>query len=469
MFEDLLIELGINTLPEGWRFEILDDVCNGVFDCPHSTPKLSDNGPYAVRTQDIRNGFFDTTKAVKVSHKTYADRIKRAEPLFGDLLFSREGTYFGDAAEVPENTQVCLGQRMVLIKPKQEILDSTYLRAYINSSAFQRYLLRFRDGSVAERLNLSVIRKLPVLLPDIEYQKLIKNNIVPFEKKTSLNRQTNQTLEEIAQAIFKSWFVDFEPTKAKIAAREALLADYAKEQLSANAAQKAKAPSAENIAQAEIQAALESIAGVNKIVPTEQLQALVDLFPNQLVDSELGEIPMGWEVTPFSKLTKLTKGKNITKKTVVHGSVPVVAGGLKPSCYHNTANVKGPVITVSASGANAGYVNIYYTDVWASDCSFICSKATKYLYTNYVLLKLKQKLITSMQTGAAQPHIYPKDFDRLNVVNPGNNLFEIIEDIFSGLFNKIKYNELENTSLGEIRDILLPKLLSGDLPLECDN
>ncbi len=328
-----------------------------------------------------------------------------------------------------------------------------------NDPRYIYYLLKtidfdqFNSGSAQKSLNRNAVYPFEVYsTSDKKEQIAIGQNLSTLEDKIESNSQINQTIEQIAQAIFKRWFVDFEPVKAKIAAREALLADN---------------PSAtvEQIAQAEQQAAIKAISGAGDIVPTEQLQTLAELLPNQLVDSELGEIPVGWEITPFSKLTKLTKGKNITKKTVVHGNVPVVAGGLKPSCYHNTANVKGPVITVSASGANAGYVNMYFTDIWASDCSFICSKATKYLYTNYVLLKLKQKLITSMQTGAAQPHIYPKDFDRLNVVIPEGNLFDVVEDIFSGLFNKIKNNELENSSLSEMRDILLPKLLSGEIDL----
>ncbi|WPD21384.1 MAG: hypothetical protein SD837_14385 [Candidatus Electrothrix scaldis] len=93
-----------------------------------------------ARTQDIRQGYFDISTAVHVSNEVYSERIRRAEPIHGDLLFSREGTYFGDAAEVPPNTQVCLGQRMVLIRPNPEIIRSSYLRMFINSKVFQTLL-----------------------------------------------------------------------------------------------------------------------------------------------------------------------------------------------------------------------------------------------------------------------------------------------------------------------------------------
>ncbi|MDD2468780.1 MAG: DUF559 domain-containing protein [Desulfobulbus sp.] len=211
--------LGYERLPKGWQILSLESVCEGVFDCPHSTPKITDRGPLLARTQDIRSGYFTVEEAAHVSIKTYQERIVRAEPRYGDLLLSREGTYFGNAAEVPKNTLVCLGQRMVLLRPNNNIVISSFLRLWINSDTFQKYLLGFRDGSVAERLNLTTIRKLPVVIPPLPHQTFVVQQIVPIETKAANCRAINQTLEEIAQALFKSWFVDFEPTKAKIKAK----------------------------------------------------------------------------------------------------------------------------------------------------------------------------------------------------------------------------------------------------------
>ena len=82
------------ALPKSWRWERLDEVCTGVFDCPHSTPILTDTGPYVVRSQDVRSGIFRMKEAGRVSDETYQNRIARAEPRHGDLVYSREGTYF---------------------------------------------------------------------------------------------------------------------------------------------------------------------------------------------------------------------------------------------------------------------------------------------------------------------------------------------------------------------------------------
>src|SRR5207249_319534 len=92
----------IEALPDKWSWSRLDDACEGVYDCPHSTPMLTESGPLVVRSQDVRSGVLRTEEAGHVSEQTYYERISKAEPRYGDLLYSREGTYFGIAAEVPQ-------------------------------------------------------------------------------------------------------------------------------------------------------------------------------------------------------------------------------------------------------------------------------------------------------------------------------------------------------------------------------
>lgn len=142
-----------NDLPARWSWLRLDDACDGVFDCPHSTPKLVNAGPIVVRSQDIITGVFRMEEAARVSEESYKERTSRVVPARGDLLYSREGTYFGIAAEVPERTRVCLGQRMVLIRPKSRVVDFRFLRHWLNSPIMASHIHGFRDGTVAERLS----------------------------------------------------------------------------------------------------------------------------------------------------------------------------------------------------------------------------------------------------------------------------------------------------------------------------
>src|ERR1700730_13784721 len=104
------------TVPRLWVR--LEDICDGIFDCPHSTPIITVEGPLLARSQDIRSGILRVEEAAHVTSATYSERIVRAETQYGDILYSREGPYFGIAAEVPRGVKICLGQRMVLIRPK---------------------------------------------------------------------------------------------------------------------------------------------------------------------------------------------------------------------------------------------------------------------------------------------------------------------------------------------------------------
>ena len=174
-------------------------------------------------------------------------------------------------------------------------------------------------------------------------------------------------------------------------------------------------------------------------------------------------VPEGWDMKTLGDLVEVTKGRNITKNSAQYGSVPVVAGGLSPAYYHDTANAVGPVITVSASGANAGYVNLYYEDIWASDCSYISSTSTDRLYYLYLLLKSKQRDIFGFQKGAAQPHVYPKDLKRLSLLAPKDIIVSMFEESVADNFLQVKVLVEQNKLLVQARDLLLPRLMSGNI------
>lgn len=251
-------------LPAGWRWNRLDTVCEDIFDCPHSTPVLTEGGAYIARSQDVRSGVFRAEAAGRVSEDSYRERVARAEPRHGDLLYSREGTYFGIAAEVPPGVRVCLGQRMVLLRPDASSVNSRFLRYWLNSPAMVLHIHGYRDGTVAERLNLPTIRGLPVALPSLPEQRAIAHILGTLDDKIELNRRMNETLGAMARALFKSWFVDFDPVRAKAEGRNSR----------------------------------------NSGLP----KPLADLFPARLVDSELGEIPEGWKVALLADCVDVVRG-----------------------------------------------------------------------------------------------------------------------------------------------------------------
>jgi type I restriction enzyme S subunit len=195
-------------------------------------------------------------------------------------------------------------------------------------------------------------------------------------------------------------------------------------------------------------------------------KATADLFPNSFVESELGSIPKGWEVNSLGDKVIPKRGKIITKLTTSAGDIPVVAGGLDPAYFHNKSNVVSPAITISSSGANAGFVRLYQQDIWASDCCYISSEQTQEVFFWYIFLKANQEKIYFMQQGAAQPHIYASDLMRLTVCLPKDyRLVAAFNTLVTPLFNSIKIANNQIHTLSNLRDTLLPRLISGKLDL----
>ena len=159
------------------------------------------------------------------------------------------------------------------------------------------------------------------------------------------------------------------------------------------------------------------------------------------------------------------RGKGLLSKNAIKGDIPVVAGGIEPATYHNQANTTAPVLTIAASGANAGYINLWHIPVWASDSSYIDDSITPNVYFWYIMLKKRQQEIFDAQVGSAQPHIYPKHIAELpmNVVFV-ENIAEYNE-IVTPIFEKKGQLFLESKRLTSLRDTLLPKLMSGELKI----
>jgi len=192
----------------------------------------------------------------------------------------------------------------------------------------------------------------------------------------------------------------------------------------------------------------------------------VDLrFPGREDLDIVDGVPIGWHMGTLGEIVEFRRGKTITKAQVKEGNVPVVAGGLEPAYYHNEANTKAPVITVSGSGANAGFSRMYHEDVFASDCSFADFQGTKSISFVYCFLKTNKYQLDALQKGSAQPHVYAKDINAMEMLIPQSELITHYcanADVF---FNKIGVLQKQMAAASEARDRLLPKLMSGEIEL----
>ena len=371
-----------------------------------------------VTLQDVFN--FTNGKGIKKSliNDTGKYPVMGANGVIGyteDFLYDHPINIIGrvgSSGEIHRSNSPCWVSDNAIIAESKDNLDDLFGYYLLKGTRIKQVII----GSTQPLLTQSGLNIIPVSIPPLAEQKKIANILSTLDQKIKLNQKMNETLEEIAKTLFKSWFVDFDPVKAKVEGR-----------------------------------------------PTGLSKEVSDLFPDSFEDSELGQLPEGWKLLTFGDFVKPNRGKIITKKTTDPGSVPVVAGGLEPAYFHSTSNVQGPVVTISASGANAGYVNLYHQDIWASDCSYISNNQTSNVFTSYIFLKINQRRIFDSQHGAAQPHVYPDDLKRLHMVSPEKDLFSIYENLVTPFFNKIKLNKDQSDKLISLRDILLPKLISGEL------
>ena len=292
--------------------------------------------------------------------------------------------------------KIIVGTNLYLIKNDSDI-DNHFLFWLLKTPNYVNYISSVKTGTTVRMVTKKDVENYIFKCPSKEERDTISNILWGIDAKIETNNKLNEKLEEMAQAIFKSWFVDFEPFKDK-----------------------------------------------------------------PFHETEIGYIPQIFESSVLGDLCTFKRGKGLLSKDAIFGNVPVIAGGMKPACYHNIANTKAPVVTVSGSGANAGYTQIHNVDVWASDCSFIDSNCEN-LYYVYCFLSRRPKLLRHSQTGAAQPHVKPADIHRFQVVIPTKDVINEFQQIVKPLFDRIGMNKKENDRLASLRDTLLPRLMSGEL------
>ena len=192
----------------------------------------------------------------------------------------------------------------------------------------------------------------------------------------------------------------------------------------------------------------------------------VDLrFPGHENTKIVDGVPEGWTPSQLGQLAEFKRGKTITKKNVIDGDIPVVAGGLEPAYYCNKSNTAERVITISGSDANAGFTRMYFEKVWASDCSFVDASVTPFLHFVYCFLKNNKTTIDNLQKGAAQPHVYAKDINSLSICIPIESVLKSFEEKVSNYFDTTASLQSQLRLLTEARDRLLPKLTNGEMEI----
>ncbi|WP_299661884.1 restriction endonuclease subunit S [uncultured Psychromonas sp.] len=426
----------------------LGDCLELVIDHRGKTPRklksdwVSDGIP-TISAKNVNSGKLVAHNAIRyVTHDIYKKWMP-VDVARGDCFLVSEGATLGHCLYWDEPYRIVLGQRIFCLRSNPEVLYSRYLYAYMNSVNFQSEIIGRSTGSSVAGLRQTEVLKLNIKLPSMSVQKTIGDTLYYLNKKTESNTQTNQTLEEMTQAIFKSWFVDFDPVKAKIRGEQ----------------------------------------------PEGMDAATAALFPNKLVESELGLIPEGWDIKSIKDFGKVITGNTPPKKVegaYSQAGVPFIT----PTDIDNDTFVTETKRFLSESGMEVMKKNLLPEGSICITCigsqmgkaviapsasisnQQINSIVTKNSYErNFLFLNLRRRrkeIFLIGSSGSTMPIINKSTFEKLKIVSPTEYLLKVFDEAMSPLLDKIHQNSLENQTLSALRDTLLPKLLSGEIAVDKD-
>ncbi len=424
------------------KTDTLESLCELIVDCPHSTPKWTDDGIIVLRNQNIRNGVLDLSSPSFTNEEDYQKRIKRAIPQEGDIVFTREAP-MGEVCLIPKGLKCCLGQRQVLLRPKKDVSGEYIFWAL--QSPFVQHQISWNEGTgtTVSNVRIPVLKALKIPRHPQD-EDVAAKQLTVIAQKIELNRQTNQTLEKMAQALFKSWFVDFDPVIDNAIA--------------------AGNPIPEAL-QAHAQRRQQQLAKPDHKPLADDIR---QLFPSEFEETELsnsaadagGWVPKGWKVINVENLvSRLKAGKRYAKKAVSpYGQVPVYEQGQSILLgYHDEeanflASVENPVFIFGDHTC----VTKLGVEPFSISANVIPLKGDlRNTYWTYFAVKDLQKF--------EEYRRHWMEFAIKPVVLPSVELADFFADLVKASTQKAKDNDKSCNSLARLRDTLLPKLISGEL------
>ena len=411
---------------EEWKQYRLIEVLDALIDYRGKTPKKTTSGIPLITAKIIKNGRIETPTEF-ISVDDYDSWMVRGFPKVGDVVLTTEAP-LGEVAQL-DDADIALAQRVVTLRGKSGVLNNTYLKYYFRSNVGLQRLKARETGTTVTGIKQSELREVIVDVPPYEVQVEIARVLKSLDDKIEVNRQINDNLEQQAQALFKSWFVDFEPFKN-----------------------------------------------------------------GEFVDSELGRIPKGWKLTYISEIIHVLETGRRPKGGVgeIKGGIPSVGAehikGIGNYDYSKTkyineefasslktGKIKGYELLIYKDGGKPGYFIPNYSifgegypfeECFLNEHVFKLDFGDKgynafcyfYFHTDYVM-----NYLNAQGGKAAIPGINKQDVENILVFAPENEVVMKFSKFVLPLIKQILMNCNESRRLAELRDTLLPKLMSGEL------
>jgi type I restriction enzyme S subunit len=425
--------IGTKSQSKTWWKEKLGDALQLLIDHRGKTPKKlggswSPSGIPTISAKNIKNGQIVSESDIRyVSQKLYnkwmPEKLER-----GDILLTSEAP-LGELLYLKEKTDYCLSQRLFALRTQSQKLYSRFLYYYLLSPTGRHQLLRRISGTAAEGIRQAELRQLEIVFPEnITDQKNIADILSAFDDKIELNNKINQNLEQMAQAIFKEWFINFR------------------------------------------------FPGHKKV---------------KMVDSELGKIPEGWELKKIGDVAKINRGLSYSSKEIRenNGGLPMInlanfvrGGGFKikgikffDGKYKDSNLVKPGDIVIALTDLTSNREVIGHParvpEITGWDkilisldvCSFETQDILKTFLYYLMLRRSFSYFMASSASGTNVSHLNPSIIRDYSFILPPNNALKKFYDLIKPIFDRVNGLSSENQKLASLRDLLLPKLMSGEI------
>lgn len=437
-------------LPDGWKWvplgELADKkgraIVSGPFGSNISSKFFVEDGIPVIRGNNLTTGsqkFVDGGFVFVTPEK--AKELGNVDAVRDDIIFTAAGS-LGQVGIIPERTRFPLyiiSNKQMRVRLNRELIDPLFAFQWLSSAGMVAHIQRQNTGSSVPLINLSIVRRLQVPLPPLPEQKAIAAVLGALDDKIELNRRMNATLEAMARALFQRWFVDFDPVRAKLDGRQ----------------------------------------------PADLDATTAALFPAHFQESPLGHIPQGWTVEPVGEVVECVGGGTpstaepkfweggthhwTTPKDFSSLQAPILLDTDRKITDAGVAKISSGLLPAGtlllSSRAPVGYLAIAAMPV-AINQGFIAIKcnerASHYFMLNWCQTNMAE--IESRATGTTFAEISKQNFRPILVVLPPKELMAAFTKKVAPLYAQITANLQQSRTLATLRDALLPKLLSGELP-----
>jgi|LDZT01.1.fsa_nt_gi type I restriction enzyme S subunit len=411
----------------------LEDICKKITDGSHYSPKSVNNGYPMASVKDLTYFDINIDQCRRITEKEYQKLVNSdCKPLINDVLVAKDGSYLKNIIIIKEERDIVVLSSIAILRPDLEKVNPLYLKYYLlNPNSKRRIKQGYASGSALPRITLKDLKQFKVDLKPIPEQDKIASILSSIDDKIELNNQINKNLEELAQTIFQHWFVDFE------------------------------------------------FPGKNG----EPYKS----SGGEMIESELGQIPKGWEVLSLTKVADFLNGLAMQKyppENIENSDLCLPVLKIKELKNGKTTNEsdKCSIRIDSKYIVNNGDIIFSWSGslevkIWCGDKAGLNQhlfKVTsesypKWFYYFWVKYHIEEFRRIAKDKTTTMGHIRRQDLNNAKVLDPGNDFLDKYGKIINDLLDLYINNEEEVKLLTKLRDVLLPKLMSGEIRVPIEN